>query len=84
MLRHLSQISNFRVCTVDENEATNSVDSVIAKIQNEFYPLLGQIRRTKRQPKSEDKQEVVTSLDPEDDFISEEEEDIVDMPQSML
>lgn len=40
MLRHLSQISNYRVCTVDENEAANNIDSVIAKIQDEFYPVL--------------------------------------------
>lgn len=32
MLRHLSQISNYRVCTVDENMAEGDIDSAIAKI----------------------------------------------------
>ena len=32
MLRHLSQISNYRVCTVDENMAMGDIDSAIAKI----------------------------------------------------
>ena len=32
MLRHLSQISNYKVCTVDENLAENNIDSAIAKI----------------------------------------------------
>ena len=32
MLRHLSQISNFKVCTIDENEAAKDIDSAIAKI----------------------------------------------------
>lgn len=32
MLRHLSQISNFRVCTVDENMAQDNLDSAIAKV----------------------------------------------------
>jgi len=47
MLRHLSQISNFRVCTVDENEATNNIDSAISKIQDEFYPVLSNPRRVR-------------------------------------
>jgi len=40
MLRHLSQISNFKVCTVDENMTATQLDSAFAKIRDEFYPLL--------------------------------------------
>ena len=41
MLRHLQQISNYKVCTIDENMAALDVDSAIARIQEEFSPVLG-------------------------------------------
>ena len=51
MLRHLSQISNYKVFTVDENMTANDLDSAIAKIQSEFYPVLNTPRRTRKKQK---------------------------------
>ena len=41
MLRHLQQISNYKVCTIDENMAALDINSAIARIQEEFSPVLG-------------------------------------------
>ena len=43
MTRHLSQISNYKICTIDENMAANSIADTIATIQDEFHPELGTV-----------------------------------------
>ena len=83
MLRHLSQISNFKVCTIDENMTVNEIHSALDKISDEFFPLLST-------PKRKHPGNVTRDLAPQqpsrDELIAEEEDvdDIVDGPQSML
>ena len=54
MLRHLSQISNFKVCTVDENMTASHLESSFNKIQDEFYPLLYSPRKKSSAAQAED------------------------------
>ena len=72
MIRHLSQISNYKVCAVDENMATLNVDAVIAKIQDAFYPVLSIPRNFERK-----KPAVIEQEAQEDDLIIDEEGDLL-------
>lgn len=80
MLRHLSQISNYRICTVSENEAKRNVEGAVAKVQQEFNNILSPsvLRAADKEGLGESDEEPII-ISPE-----EEEDDIVDMPQSML